>query len=71
MITNFNAIDKGSESHHDASTFMSADEGKLGRQWPISVHCVKICMANARIFYVDENLIWTWLLNWNLLVDKS
>jgi len=32
---------------------------------------MKICMADTRVFDVDENLIWTWLLNWDLLVYKS
>jgi len=66
-----NVVHERSESHNNASAFMSADEGELGCQWPISVHCVKICMADTRVFDVDENLIWTWLLNWDLLVYKS
>jgi hypothetical protein len=66
-----NVIDERAEGHHDASALMSANEGKLGCQRPISIYRVKICVANTRVFDVDENLIWTWLLNWNLLINES
>lgn len=53
--------------NNDTSTFVATNKWKLGWQWPIAVHGVEISVANTRILDVDEDLIWAWLLDWNLL----
>jgi hypothetical protein len=64
-------FDERSASYNNTSTFVSADKGEFSCQWPITVHCVEICVTDTGVFDVDENLIWAWLLNWNFLVDNS
>lgn len=54
--------------NNDTSTFVATNQRKLGRQWPITVHGVEVSVTNTRILDVDENLIWAWLLDGDLLV---
>jgi hypothetical protein len=71
IITNLDILNKRSESHDDTSTFMPTDERELGVQRPVTHHGVEIGVADTRVLDVDENLIWTGLLDWNLLVHDG
>jgi hypothetical protein len=71
IITDFDVLDERSTSYNNTSTFMSTDKWKLGWQWPVTVHSVQVCVANAGVFDVDENFVRAWLLNGDPLVDNS
>lgn len=84
MITEFDVFDKVASSDHNTGTFVATNERKLGLldnvsiisikgsdndyQGPVAVHSVEIGMADTRVLDIDQNLIGTGLLNWNLLV---
>ena len=71
VISNFDVFDERSTSHNHTSTFVSTDEGKFSCQWPVTVNCVEICVTDTGVFDVDENFVWSRLLDWNLLVYNS
>lgn len=71
IVTNLNVLDELSPSYNNTGTLMSADQWELCWQWPVTVDSVEICVADTRVFDVDENLIWAGLCNWDLLVDDS
>lgn len=71
MVSNLNIGNQFAFRYNDASTFVATDERELGSQWPVTIDCVKICVADARVFDVDKNLIWAWLLDWDSLVYNS
>lgn len=71
IVTKLDITNQGSKANNDTSTFVSADQRKLGRYWPIAVDGVKISVTDTRIFDVDENLIWAGLSNRNLFIDNS
>jgi hypothetical protein len=84
VIAKFNVLDKISASDYDTGTFMATNERKLGwldgisiisteygdcaYQRPVAVYSMEIGMADARVLDVDQNLIGTGLLDWDLLV---
>jgi len=68
MVANLNVVDKITSGYDNTSTLVTADERKLGWQWPVTVDGVKISVADTGELDVDEDLIWTWLLDWDLLV---
>jgi hypothetical protein len=53
---------------HNTSALVSTHKRKLGRQGPVTVHGVKIGVADTGELDVDEDLVWTRLLDWNLFV---
>jgi hypothetical protein len=71
IVTDLDVFNERSECNDDTGTFVSTDKWKLGGQWPVTVHGVEISVADTRVLDVDENLIWTGLLDWNFLVDNS
>ena len=71
VVANFDVLDEGTSCDDDTSTFVSTHERKLGRQWPITVYSVEICVADTRELNVDKYLIWAWLLDGDLLVLNS
>jgi hypothetical protein len=71
IISNLNVLNERAERYNDTSTFMSANQRKFCCQWPVSVHCVKICVADSRELDVDENLIRARLLDWDPLVNDG
>ena len=48
--------------------YLKMTEFVVTYQWPVTIDGMKISVADTRVLDVDENLIRTWLLNWNLLV---
>ena len=68
MVTNLNVGDLVTPCHHNTGTLVTTNEWKLGREWPVSVHSVKIGVADTRELDVDEDLIGTGILDGNLLV---
>lgn len=71
IVTKLNIPNQGSKANNDTSTFVSADQRKLRRYWPIAVDSVKISVTNTGIFDVDENLVWAGLSNRNLFINNS
>jgi len=71
MITDLDVLDEFTPSYDNTSTLVSTDQWELRRQWPVTVDGVEICVADAGVLDVDENLIWAGLCNWDLLVDDS
>ena len=61
-------VDEFAHGHNFASTFVSANKWKLGWKWPVSIHSVQVGVTYTGILDIDENLIWSWLLDGNLLV---
>jgi hypothetical protein len=49
---------------------VASNKGNLGVEWPVTVHGVKVSVADTRELDVDENLIWTGLWHWDILVDN-
>lgn len=69
VISNLNILDQFSACNDDTGTFVATDERQFGIQRPVTVHGVEICVANTGELDINENLIRTWLLNRNLLVN--
>lgn len=63
MITDLNVLDQRATCYNDTSTLVTSNKWKLGCQWPVTIDGVKICVANSRVFDVDEYLIWAGLCN--------
>lgn len=71
VIANFDVTDKLSSGNDNTSTLVSTDKWEFGGQWPVTVDGVEISVADTRVLDVDENLIWSRLLDWDPLVDDS
>lgn len=68
VVTNLNVGHLVALCHHNTRTLVATDKRKLGWERPVAIHCVKVCVTDTTVAYVDEDLIGTWLLNWNFLV---
>jgi hypothetical protein len=68
MVTNLDVLDQLSSCNDNTGTLVATNKRQLGGQWPVTVHGVQISVAHTGVLDVDKNLIWAWLLNWNLLV---
>jgi hypothetical protein len=68
MVTNLNIVDEVTLRYHNTSSFVATDERKLRWDWPVAIDGVEIGVADTRVLDVDKDLIWTWLLDWNLLI---
>ena len=68
MVANLNVLNEITLCHNDTGTLMSSNQRKLGGEWPVSVHGVKISVADTRELDVDENFIRARLRNRDLLV---
>jgi hypothetical protein len=69
MVANLDiVIDKVSLGYNDTGAFMATNKRQLGGNGPVTVDCMKICVAHTRELDINKNLIWTWLLDWNVLV---
>jgi len=69
VVTNLNVIHKVTLGHDDAGTLVTTDERKLGWKRPVTIDGMQVGVADTRVLDVDEDLIWAWLLDWDLLVD--
>ena len=68
VVANFNILDKATPRHHDSSTLVATHKGKFGRERPVAFQGVKVSVADTGVFDIDEDLIWAWLLDRDLLV---
>lgn len=68
MVSNLNVLDQFTTGNDNTSSFVASNQWKLGGQWPISIHGVKVGVAHTGVFDVDEDFIWARLRYWNLLV---
>jgi hypothetical protein len=71
IVTDLNILNERSECNNDTRTFVPADKWQLGCQRPVTVHSMEISVADTRVLDVDENFIWTWFLDWDLLVNDG
>jgi hypothetical protein len=68
VVTNIDLADELTTSNNDTSTLVTANKRKFGWQGPVTVQCVKICVADTGVLDVDEDLVRTRLGNGDLLV---
>ena len=68
MVTNLNVLHQVALRHYYTGTFMATHERKLCWKRPIAIDCVQVGVADSGILDVDEDLIWSWLLDWDLFV---
>lgn len=68
MVANLNVLDEFSLGNNDAGTLVSTYEWKFGWEWPVAIDGVQVGVADTRELDVDQDLVWTGLLHWNLLV---
>jgi hypothetical protein len=68
MVTDFDVLDEISLSYDDPSALVATNEWKLSCERPVTVQGVEIGVTDTRVFDVDENLVWSWLLDGDLLV---
>lgn len=55
-----------------SGTFVAANERKFCWDGPVTIHSVKICVADTRVLDVHKNFTETWLGYWDLLIlDRS
>ena len=47
---------------------MATDERELGGEWPVAIDGVEIGVADTGVLDVDEDFVWAWLGDWDLLV---
>lgn len=47
---------------------MSTDQWKFGWDRPVTVHRMKIGVADTGELDVDKHFVWAWLSDWDLLV---
>lgn len=71
MIPDLYILNKLSTGYDNSCPFMATNKRQFGWQGPITIHSVKISMANTRVFNVDEDLVWAGLLYWDFLVDDG
>ena len=69
MLLQLPVLDETAHSNDNTSTLVSTDEWKFGGEWPVTIHGVQVGVADAGVLDVHEDLIWTWFLYWNLLVN--
>ena len=68
VIANLDVSDLVTLRHNNTSTLVTTHKRKLGGNGPVSIHGVKISVTDTGELDVDEDLIWTWLLDWDFLV---
>lgn len=68
VVANLDIFDEVAYCDNNTCTLVTTDKRKLGWQWPVAVDGVQVSVADARVLDIDEDLIWTWLLDWDLLV---
>ena len=68
MVANLNVLNEVTSGYNNTSTLVATNKRKLGWQWPVSIDGMQIGVADARVLDVDEDLVWTWLLDGDLLV---
>lgn len=61
-------MDEVALGNDNTGTFVSTNEWKLCWEWPVTVDGVEVSVAHAGKLDVNKDLVWTWLLDWNLLV---
>jgi hypothetical protein len=71
ILADLDIVNEIAFSYNNTSTFVTTNERKLGCQWPISIDSVEIGVADTRVLDVDQNLVWTWFLDWDLLIDDG
>jgi hypothetical protein len=55
MIPNLNILDKVALCNDNASTFMATNEWELPDQWPITIDCVQVCVADTCLVFSFKN----------------
>lgn len=68
MVANLDVLDELSLGNNDTSTLVASYQRKLGRERPVTVDGVEVRVADTRVLDVDQDLVWAWLLDWDLLV---
>lgn len=68
VVTDIDLGDELSTSNDDTSTLVTTNKRKFGWEGPVTVQCVKICVADTGILDIDKDLIRAWLGNGDLLV---
>jgi len=55
MITDLNILDKTALCNDNTSTLVATNKWKLSGQWPVTVDCVQVGMANTCLVFSFKN----------------
>ena len=54
VVTEFNVFHELTPGFHNTSAFVSADQAQLGRDGPVTIDCVEICMEDTGILDIPR-----------------
>lgn len=71
MIAKLDVLDEVALGYNDTSALMASNQRHFGRQRPVALQSVQICVAYAAVLDIDQDFVWARFGNGNLLVDHG